>query len=115
MMINRGDLVLVAAAGDYDKPRPALVVQSNFFNPTHASVIVCLLTSDLQDAPLFRVDIDPSGQNGLRVPSQIMIDKIITMKRERVSETIGKANETTLLQVNRLLAVFLGLADTTRQ
>ena len=101
--------------GDYGKPRPALVIQSDFFNPTHASIVVCLISSDLQDAPLFRVNIDPVPENGLRKPSHIMVDKIIALKRERITETIGQIDSAQMLQVNRLLAVFLGLADTTKQ
>ena len=112
---RRGDLVLVRAPGDYGKPRPALVVQSDFFNPTHASVAVCLLSSDRQNAPLFRVDLEPAPENGLQKPSQVMLDKIVTLKRERLGDTIGRINEGQLLQINRLLAVFLGLVDTTKQ
>lgn len=115
MKARRGDLVLVSAPGDYGKPRPALVVQSDFFNPTHASVAVCLLSSDRQNAPLFRVDVEPTPKNGLQKPSQIMLDKIVSLKCERLGEAIGRIDEGQLLQVNRLLAVFLGLADTTKQ
>ena len=115
MTVRRGELVLVSAPGDYGKPRPALVVQSDFFNPTHASITVCLLSSDRQNAPLFRIDVEPNTANGLQKPSQIMLDKIVALKRERLGEKIGRIDEGTLLQVNRLLAVFLGLADTTKQ
>lgn len=89
-------------------------MQSDFFNPTHASVAVCLLSSDRQNAPLFRVDIEPTPENGLPKPSQVMLDEIVTLKRERLGDTIGRLDEGQLLQVNRLLAVFLGLADTTK-
>src|ERR1017187_6373104 len=57
MEIMRGDVVVCAAPGDYGKPRPAVVVQSDLFNGTHASVVVCLITSHLEDAPLFRIPI----------------------------------------------------------
>jgi mRNA interferase MazF len=66
MEVKRGDVVVCAASGDYRKPRPALVVQSDLFNPTHASITICPITSALQDAPLFRITIDPSAANGLR-------------------------------------------------
>ena len=109
--MKRGDIVVVSASGDYGKPRPAVVVQSNLFNETHASIIVCLLTTDIQDAPLFRLDIGPSGDNGLKKRSQIMIDKIVAMRRERIGSTIGKIDDDTLIRVNRSLALFLGLAQ----
>lgn len=109
--MKRGDIVVVTASGDYGKPRPAVVVQSDLFNETHASIIVCLLTTDIQDAPLFRLHIEPSGNNGLKKCSQIMIDKIVAMRREHIGSTIGKIDDDTLIRVNRSLALFLGLAQ----
>jgi len=109
--MKRGDIVVVSASGDYGKPRPAVVVQANLFNDTHASIIVCLLTTDIQDAPLFRLDIEPSDHNGLKKRSQIMVDKIVAMRRERIGSIIGKIDENTLIRVNRSLALFLGLAQ----
>jgi mRNA interferase MazF len=63
--LKRGDVVVVALAGDYGKPRPALVVQSDLFNETHASVTVVPVTSTLVDAPIFRLTVEPSPANGL--------------------------------------------------
>ena len=61
MEIERGDVVICAAAGDYGKPRPAVVVQSDLFNGTHSIVAVCLITTHLEDAPLFRIPV-PAGR-----------------------------------------------------
>ncbi len=88
--MRRGDVVVVAAAGDYGKPRPAVVVQTNAFPEAHASVIICPMTSDLVDAPDFRVTIEASDSNGLRHRSQVMTDKPTTVRRERVGKTIGR-------------------------
>ncbi len=52
--MRRGDVVLVAVPGDYGKPRPAVVIQTDLANETHASFVVCPMTSYIQDAPLFR-------------------------------------------------------------
>lgn len=109
-MIERGDIVVVSAPGDYGKPHPAVVVQSDHFNSTHASIVVCLLTSDIQDAPLFRIDVEPDELNGLRRRSQVMVDKIAALRRERLSARIGQVDDDTLIRVNRSLALFLGLA-----
>ena len=59
--MKRGDIVLAVARGDYGKPRPAVIVQSDLFNPTHASLLVCLLTTELIDAPLFRLPLAPDA------------------------------------------------------
>lgn len=108
--MKRGDVVTVAAAGDYGKPRPALVIQSDFFNPTHASVTLLPLSSTVIDAPMFRVTVDPSPANGLQKVSQVMVDKIITVRTERVSKTIGRLDEDALVRVTRALSVWVGLA-----
>jgi len=88
-LIKRGDIVLCNLSGDYGKTRPAVVVQSDIFNPTHASVVVCPVTSFLVDSPLFRLEMSPNKKNGLLKKSQIMVDKIIAIKRDKVCEKVG--------------------------
>lgn len=89
ILIKRGDIVLCNLSGDYGKTRPAVVVQSDIFNPTHASVVVCPVTSFLVDSPLFRLEMSPNKKNGLLKKSQIMVDKIIAIKREKVCGKVG--------------------------
>ncbi len=108
--MKRGDIVLAVARGDYGKPRPAVVVQSDLFNGTHASLLVCLLTTELIDAPLFRLPLAPTPANGLLEPSQIMVDKLLALPRDRIRSRIGSANDETMLGLNRALALMLGLA-----
>lgn len=99
----------VAAPGDFGKPRPALVIQSDRFDE-HATVTVLLVTSTRIDAPLIRLDVLPTSGNGLRAPSQVMIDKAMTLRRERIGTAFGEADDQLMLEVGRLLAVFLGIA-----
>jgi len=107
----RGDLVTVAATGDYGKPRPAVIVQTDAFPERHASVVVCQLTSELVDAPDFRVTIDPRPENGLRVTSQVMADKPVTVRRERIGQRIGRLGNQDMARLSAALAFVLGLAD----
>jgi len=107
--MRRGDIVTVAAPGDFGKPRPALVIQSDLFDAL-PSVTLCLVTSTLRDAPIFRITVDPSAANGLQRVSQIQVDKILTVARERIGGVIGRLDDATLLKVNRSLAVFAGIA-----
>lgn len=107
--MRRGDVVTVVAPGDFGKPRPALIVQSDLFDEL-PSVTLCLVTSTLRDAPIFRITIDPSPANGLQRVSQIQVDKIMTVARERIGGAIGRLDDATLLKVNRSLAVFVGIA-----
>jgi mRNA interferase MazF len=108
--MNRGDLVTIALQGDFGKARPALVIQSDLFNPTHATVTVLLVSSERVDAPLIRIDIAPTPGNGLLKPSQIQVDKAMTVRMEKIGAVIGHLDDSTLLAINRALAVFLGIA-----
>ena len=105
----RGDLVTVAMQGDFGKPRPALVVQANHFSE-HSSVTVLPVTSTLVAAPLLRVTVQPSAENGLQKPSQVMVDKAMTVKRDKVGPAFGHIDADALVEVERCLAVFLGIA-----
>lgn len=109
--MRRGDLVTVAAAGDYGKPRPAVIVQTDALPESHASVVVCQLTSELADASDFRVTIDPSPENGLRLTSQVMADKPVTIRRERIGQRIGHLGNRDMARLGAALAFVLGLAD----
>ena len=101
----------MATAGDYGKPRPAVIVQTDALPAKHASVVVCQMTSDLIDAPDFRVTIDPDQQNGLRTRSQIMADKPVTIRRERAGKTIGILDAKDLARLDVAIAFVMGLAD----
>ena len=105
----RGDFVTIAMQGDFGKPRPALVIQANQFDE-HATITVLLVSSTLVDAPLFRITVQPSAENGLQKPSQVMIDKAMTVKRDKVGPTFGRLDADTLVEIERCLAVFLGIA-----
>ena len=109
-ILRRGDICLVAVPGDYGKPRPAVVVQTDLLNESHASLVLCLMTSRIVDAPRFRLTVDPAPSTGLRVRSQIMVDKIMTIRRDRLGDRIGAVDDETRLHLDRSLALVLGLA-----
>jgi mRNA interferase MazF len=110
-MLRRGDVVAVAdqAAGDYtSKPRPAVVVQSDLFHAT-GSVTIAPLTSEAVDAPLLRLRLEPSDSLPLREASYLMVDKITTIRRDRVGQVIGHLSRDDVVRLDRALVVFLGL------
>ena len=106
--MKRGDLVPVVLAGAYGKPRPALVIQSDLFTH-HPSVTVLPVTTELRPIETFRVAVHPSAKNGLRAPSQIMVDKAHTIPRAKAGAPFGELEARALKQVDRALAVFLGI------
>jgi mRNA interferase MazF len=108
--VTRGDVVTVATRGAYtSKPRPALIVQSDAFNDTHASITVCPITSDVVDAPLFRIALPAGRRTGLRAASQVMIDKVVSVPREAIGRTLGRADSTELHQVAQALLTWLAI------
>lgn len=95
--MRRGTVVVVAAKGAYmGKPRPAVVVQSDLFNPTHQSITICPITSDCVDAPLFRIPLPPGERTGLKTASQVMIDKIISVPKLAIAQEIGHCDSAEL-------------------
>jgi mRNA interferase MazF len=108
--VKRGNVVTVAMQGDFGKPRPALVLQSNVFSDIHATVTIALISSEIVQAPIFRLDIEPSEVNGLTMPSQVQIDKIMSIRSEKIGSVIGELNDVMMVRVNRALALWLGLA-----
>ena len=108
MIVRRGDLVTIAVSGDYGKPRPALVIQSDAFDSI-PSVTVAPLTSDIYDAPMLRVTIQPGGMAGLRKVSQVMVDKVTTVPRAKIGQRIGSVDAGTLRAVSQAIRGFLDL------
>jgi mRNA interferase MazF len=107
--MKRGNLILVAVSGDFGKPRPALLVQSDLFDQ-HPSITICLVTSHLLEAPLLRYTVEPSGSNGLSKTSQIQIDKLVIIARSKAGQVIGSLTRKQMQEVTRLLALFVGIA-----
>ena len=108
-LVKRGDVVVVAIHGDYGKPRPALVIQSDLFNDTHASIAVAPVTSTSRCTAV-SPDGGPTPSNGLRSVSQIMIDKATAVRRDRIGKAVGRLDDGTMIRVNRAIALWLGLA-----
>jgi len=106
--MKRGDLVTIVVSGDYGKPRPAIIVQSDAFAQL-PSVTVLQLTSDVHDEHLARITINPSAGNGLRQRSQVMVDRAMAVPRTKVGQVFGHLDAETITDINRAMARFLGL------
>ena len=109
--MRRGDVITVAAAGDFGKPRPAVIVQTDALPENDASVVICQLTSEVVDAADFRVTVAPTSENGLRIPSQVLADKPVTLRRTRVARHIGRLSAEDMARLNTALAFVIGLSD----
>jgi mRNA interferase MazF len=108
----RGDVVVCVLAGDYGKPRPAIVIQADLFNATHASVVVCPISSEITGLTLFRIPLPPSASTGLRKASEVMIDKMSAILSTRIAKRIGRLSRPQITHVNRALRLWLELPET---
>jgi mRNA interferase MazF len=112
--VKRGEVWTVAGGPEYaGKPRPAVILQDDAFDAT-GSVTMCPFTTRLLDAPLLRLPVDPTAENGLRLASQLMVDKITTISRKKLESRIGRLTSEDMLRLNRSVIVFLGLGGTTK-
>lgn len=110
MEITRGAIVVCAARGAFTgKPRPAVIVQADLFNPTHGSITVCPITSDCVDTPLFRVALPPGDRTGLSASSQVMVDKIVSLPRPAIVRVIGRCDPLHLDAIEEAMRLWLGL------
>jgi mRNA interferase MazF len=108
--LKRGEIVTVVASRDYGKPRPAVVIQSDWLNAAD-TLLVALLTSTLVDSPLYRLGVAPGAKNGLKAASQVMVDKIIAIPRQKCGKVIGALDESAMIALNHMLALIIGIAD----
>jgi mRNA interferase MazF len=110
LWVGEGDLPRRGPLADSGKPRPAVVIQSDWLKATD-SVLAALLTSVLVDAPLYRLQTEPHPANGLKATSQVMVDKLVAMPREKCGPAIGRIDKTTRNALNAMLSVVIALAD----
>nr|WP_245365579.1 type II toxin-antitoxin system PemK/MazF family toxin [Neorhizobium galegae] len=101
-------MITVAISSDFGKPRPAAIIQADPFDET-GTVTVLLMSGTLVNAPLLRPTVNPTPANGLRKPSQVMIDKVMSVQRSRLGPVFGRLDDETMLAITRSLAVFLGI------
>lgn len=107
--MKRGDVVLVALQGDYGKPRPALILQNDLITAEESdSVAVCPMTSDLSGMQEFRVLVEPTPDNGLRLRSEIMVEKLSGVPRRRLREVVGELDAESLRAVEQASLLVLG-------
>ena len=113
--MKRGEIWTVSGGGDYTgKPRPAVIVQDDRFDAT-ASITICAFTTDPTEAPLFRILVDPSEENGLRSPSRLMVDKLTTVSKAKMGSQLGRLDDEDTVRLNRAILVFLGMAGSSNR
>lgn len=108
--MKRGDVVLILMQGDIGKPRPGVIVQSDDVTKAATSILVCPMSSDVREPGIVRPIVEPSEANGLHVRSQIMTDKLVPVRNDRVRRTLGSLDDEAVERLDRALLIVLGLA-----
>jgi mRNA interferase MazF len=108
MAVRRGDVAVVVIPGDFGKPRPAVIVQSAALGEATTTVLLCPMSSDVQEFKVLRPIVEPAPENGLRVRSQIMTDKAFPLRREGMRRVIGTLDPLTVERLDRALLVVFG-------
>jgi mRNA interferase MazF len=109
--LKRGDVVTVALTGDFGKPRPAVIVETDRLAPTD-HVLVCPGTSHLRhDVDQRRVHVEPDDANGLRKATQFQVDKLTVIRRSKCGDVLGQLSRQHVERLNETLTLVLGLAD----
>jgi len=112
--VKRGEIWTVSGGSGYaGKPRPAVIVQEDSFDAT-SSVTLCAFTTDPTEAPLLRIPVEPTEQNGLQQASSLMVDKLTTVARSKLGKRIGHMEDENMVRLNRAILLFLGLAGTSK-
>jgi mRNA interferase MazF len=104
--MKRGDVVTVILSSELGKPRPAVVVQTDSLK----TVLVCPITSFSSGPSIFRVPVEPTSTNGLKLQSEVMVDKISPANRQRIGEVVGTFDDVTMRRLERSMALALGFA-----
>ncbi len=107
--MRRGDVVIVSLPGDLGKPRPAVIVQIDILNEELRTVLLCPISSFSSDPILFRVPVEPTLENGLRLPSEIMVEKLQSANHSKVGEVLGRLSAADMRRLARAVAIVLGL------
>lgn len=108
--VKRGDVVLVVVPNELGRPRPGVIVQADEFSEGLSTVFICPISSDIQENLSLRPIVEDKPSNGLRLRSQIMTDKMVALRQDRIRRVIGQIDKETSEQLDRALLVILGLA-----
>ena len=90
--------------------RPALVVHSDASSPNLSVAIVVPLTSHVRAKPFSHtIEIQPSKQNGLHMPSILMVFQLRAIDKRRIIRRLGDIETSLLEQVTFEMKTMLGI------
>ena len=112
-IVKRGDIFYAdlspVIGSEQGGMRPVLIVQNDTGNKHSPTVIAAAITSQTGKARL-PTHIELNAQSvGLSRDSVILLEQIRTIDKSRLSERMGKLDDTTMTKVDNAIAVSFGL------
>jgi mRNA interferase MazF len=114
--MKRGDIVLVKfpfTDSSSDWVRPALVISSDAHVTTNPDAIFIYISSNINNPRPNDIIVEEQHsefrQSGLKKPSTIKCDKIVTLSKVLVTRKLGEAGPTILQAIKTRLPLILGL------
>lgn len=92
-------------------PHPALVIQNDVGNRAGALTIVAAITSNLKVAELPVGLIIAPEESGLPHKSAVHLGQVYTIDKERLQNHVGTLSERKMSEIDRAIAVSLGLRE----
>ncbi|MBR0442857.1 MAG: type II toxin-antitoxin system PemK/MazF family toxin [Clostridia bacterium] len=115
MSVKRGDIYYAdlspVVGSEQGGLRPVLIIQNDVGNRYSPTVIAAAITSRLGKARMpTHIDVH-ADRVGLVKDSVILLEQVRTLDKRRLKEKMGHLDEHMMEQVNRAIAVSVGLGD----
>ena len=115
----RGDMYYAdlgrSVGSEQEGYRPVVIIQNNKGNRHSPTVIVAAISSKVGVKPKLPTHYFINAENGLDLPSIILMEQIRTLDKRRLAKYIGRLGKEHIREMNHALAVSIGLVQTTPQ
>lgn len=113
--IKRGDVYFAdlspVRGSEQGGQRPVLIIQNNIGNKYSPTVIIAAITAKIAKAKLpTHVEVEAS-KVGLIKDSVILLEQVRTIDKTRLIQKLGQLEDEVMVEVNRALAISLGLFE----
>jgi len=112
---QRGDMYYAdlgrGVGSEQEGHRPVVIIQNNTGNKHSPTVIVAAISSRVGVKPKLPTHYFVNAENGLELPSIILLEQIRTIDKQRLAKYIGRLNQGHIRGMNHALAVSIGLIE----
>ena len=110
--VRRGEIYYAdlspAVGSEQDGFRPVLIIQNDTGNRHSPTVVIAAISSKTKKTNMPTHCLLPTGIE-LETPSVVLLEQVRTIDKCRLDKYIGKLNEATMKEIDRAIAVSVGL------